>query len=29
MNYLILGGVLAMLALYIVIIAHCLKQPEW
>ena len=29
MNYLILGGVLAMFSLYIVIIAQCLKQPEW
>jgi hypothetical protein len=29
MNYLIVGGVLAMLSLYIVIIAQCIRQPEW
>jgi hypothetical protein len=29
MEYLILGGVVAMMALYALIIAGCLKQPEW
>jgi len=29
MQYLILSGVVTMLALYIVIIAQCLRQPEW
>ena len=29
MEYLIVIGVIAMMALYAVIIAGCLKQPEW
>jgi hypothetical protein len=29
MEYLIVIGVVAMMALYVVIIAGCLKQPEW
>jgi hypothetical protein len=29
MEYLIVIGVVAMMALYAVIIAGCLKQPEW
>ena len=29
MHYLILAGVVGMLALYIIIIARCCKQPEW
>ena len=29
MHYLILAGVVGMLALYIIIIAQCYKQPEW
>jgi hypothetical protein len=29
MEYLIVIGVAAMMALYVVIIARCLKQPEW
>ena len=29
MEYLILGGVVAMMALYALIIAGCLRQPEW
>src|ERR1041384_2862522 len=29
MEYLIVIGVVAMMALYVVIIAGCLEQPEW
>jgi hypothetical protein len=29
MEYLILVGVILMMALYAVIIAGCLRQPEW
>jgi hypothetical protein len=29
MEYLIVIGVVAMMALYAVIITGCLKQPEW
>jgi hypothetical protein len=29
MEYLIVIGIVAMMALYVVIIARCLKQPEW
>jgi hypothetical protein len=29
MEYLIVIGVVAMMALYVVIIAGCLRQPEW
>jgi hypothetical protein len=29
MEYLIVIGVVAVMALYVVIIAGCLKQPEW
>jgi hypothetical protein len=29
MEYVIVIGVVAMMALYVVIIAGCLKQPEW
>lgn len=29
MEYLIVIGVSAMVALYFVIIARCLKEPEW
>jgi hypothetical protein len=29
MEYLIVVGVVAMMALFVVIIAGCLKQPEW
>jgi hypothetical protein len=29
MEYLIVIGVVAMMALYVAIIAGCLKQPEW
>ena len=29
MEYLIAIGVVGMMALYVVIIAGCLKQPEW
>lgn len=29
MEYLIIVGVVAMMALYTVIIARCLKEPEW
>ena len=29
MEYLIVIGVVAMMTLYVVIIAGCLKQPEW
>lgn len=29
MQYLILAAVLAMMALYALIIVGCLKQPEW
>jgi len=29
MEYLISTGVVAMMALYVVIIARCLKEPEW
>jgi hypothetical protein len=29
MEYLILVGVVAMMALYAAIIVGCLKQPEW
>jgi hypothetical protein len=29
MEYLIVIGVVAMMALYAMIIAGCLKQPEW
>jgi len=29
MEYLIVIGVVAMMALYVVIIASCLGQPEW
>ncbi len=29
MEYLIVIGVVAMMALYIVIIARCLDEPEW
>jgi hypothetical protein len=29
MEYLIAVGVVAMMALYVVIIARCLNEPEW
>jgi len=29
MQYLIVAGVVSMMALYAVIIARCLKEPEW
>jgi hypothetical protein len=29
MQYLVLVGVVAMIALYALIIVGCLKQPEW
>ena len=29
MQYLVLVGVVSMMALYALIIAGCLKQPEW
>ena len=29
MEYLIVIGVVAMSALYVVIVARCLKEPEW
>jgi hypothetical protein len=29
MEYVLVIGVVAMMALYVVIIAGCLKQPEW
>jgi hypothetical protein len=29
MQYLVLVGVVAMMALYALIIVGCLKQPEW
>jgi hypothetical protein len=29
MEYLIVIGVVAMMALYVVIIARCLVEPEW
>jgi hypothetical protein len=29
MEYLIVIGVVAMMALYVVIIARCLTEPEW
>jgi hypothetical protein len=29
MHYLIVAGVLSMTALYVLIIARCLKEPEW
>jgi hypothetical protein len=29
MEYLIVIGVVAMMALYVVVIARCLKEPEW
>ena len=29
MEYLIVLGVVSMMALYVLIIARCLKQPEW
>jgi F0F1-type ATP synthase membrane subunit c/vacuolar-type H+-ATPase subunit K len=29
MQYLIVAGVVSMMALYALIIARCLKEPEW
>jgi hypothetical protein len=29
MDYLIVVGVVSMMALYVVIIARCLREPEW
>ena len=29
MHYLIVAGVLSMMALYALIIARCFKEPEW
>ena len=29
MEYLIASGVVAMMALYVLIIARCLREPEW
>ncbi len=29
MEYLIVVGVVAVMALYVVIIARCLREPEW